>query len=111
MKPSKENKAAIHTVVGAAVLGLGLLAVPNFAEAQGATTCASRDKVVEALKDVYSEKPVSLGLTDAGAVIEVMASLEGSFTIVITHPNGLTCPIAAGKAWQSIAAKMKGEGA
>ncbi|MBL4615618.1 MAG: hypothetical protein JKY27_12185 [Magnetovibrio sp.] len=111
MRPTKESKSAIHIILGAAVLSMGLMALPAVASAQGPTTCASRDKVVEALKDVYAEKPVSLGLTDAGAVIEVMASQEGSFTIVITHPNGLTCPIAAGKAWQSITAKLNGEGA
>lgn len=87
-----------------------LLAIPVEAFAERPNVCASRDKVVEALSEVYQESPVSLGLTEEGAVIEVMASHEGSFTIVITHPNGLTCPVAAGTAWQSIAAKMKGEG-
>lgn len=111
MKPLKENITARTATVIGAVVGIGLMSALNVAQAQGATTCATRDKVVEALKNVYSENPVSLGLTDAGAVIEVMASSEGSFTIVITHPNGLTCPIAAGKAWQSISEKMKGKGA
>jgi len=109
MNSSKKHKLLLGVVSGATILTMGLSTLS--ANAAGSGACASRDKVIEALSDVYSEQPVSLGLTDAGAVIEVMASVEGSFTIVITHPNGLTCPIAAGKAWHTVAEKVKGEGA
>ncbi len=89
-------------------LGLALMA-PQASYASGPTTCAQRDKVVSALCNAYNETPVSIGLTEEGSVIEVMASANGTFTIVVTHPNGLTCPLAAGKAWQAIQS-VKGEG-
>jgi hypothetical protein len=116
MKPIKEyNKTAVARIgvvrAGVIALSIGMITFAGIASAaDGPNTCASRDKVVRALSDVYAENPVSLGLTEEGAVIEVMASSEGSFTIVITHPNGLTCPIAAGTAWQSITAKIMGDG-
>lgn len=34
--------------------------------------------------------------------IEVFASESGSFTIVNTRPDGLSCLIAAGENWQAI---------
>ncbi|MCW8916642.1 MAG: hypothetical protein OQK24_12440 [Magnetovibrio sp.] len=89
-------------------IGLALM-TPQMALAQGASTCAQRDKVVTALSNAYNESPVSIGLTEEGSVIEVMASTDGTFTIVVTHPNGLTCPLAAGKAWQAIQS-IKGDG-
>ncbi|MEG3619292.1 hypothetical protein V5T82_12565 [Magnetovibrio sp. PR-2] len=88
--------------LGAMVFGAAALMVPDSGWAEGPATCASRDKVVTALSEVYEENPVSIGLTDEGSVIEVMASNDGSFTIVVTHPNGITCPLAAGKAWQAL---------
>ena len=95
--------------IGALVLSALALLAPDTSWANGATTCATRDKVVTALAEVYEENPVSIGLTDEGSVIEVMASNNGSFTIVVTHPNGLTCPLAAGKAWQALEV-VKGDG-
>ena len=111
MKPHKETtKRPAGAVIGAAFATLAVAAMATPALAEGSATCANRDKVVSALSEVYAENPVSIGLTEEGAVIEVMASSEGSFTIVVTHPNGLTCPIAAGKAWQTVAAKVTGDG-
>lgn len=104
------NRLTVKQVrAGAVLCAATLFAIPVYAA--GSNTCATRDKVIEALNEVYAEQPVSVGLTDAGSMIEVIASTQGTFTIVITHPNGLTCPIAAGKAWHSVAEKLKGEGA
>lgn len=110
MLQSKGKKNAKMALGFGAVVMAVLMAAPVAAASVGSGMCASRDKVIDALGEVYAEAPVSAGLTEEGSVIEVMASAEGSFTIVITHPNGLTCPIAAGTAWQSVIAKIKGEG-
>ena len=64
--------------------------------------CAERRAVVENLEQTYSEAPVSMGLASNGAVIEVLASPSGSFTIILTQPNGLTCVMAAGEYWEDL---------
>ena len=38
-----------------------------------------------------------------GAVLEVFASKKGSWTFLITMPNGLTCVVASGQSWETLA--------
>jgi hypothetical protein len=45
-----------------------------------------------------------MGLGAQGAVMEVFASLtSGSWTITVTLPDGLTCLIASGQAFEAMA--------
>jgi hypothetical protein len=64
--------------------------------------------VAENLNKAYAETPVSMGVTIGGAVIEVFASPDGTWTLVITQPNGVTCLIAAGKDWENLPKLAKG---
>ena len=70
--------------------------------------CAERRAVVENLEQTYSEAPVSMGLASNGAVIEVLASPSGSFTIILTQPNGLSCVMAAGENWEDLPKRLAG---
>ena len=58
--------------------------------------CGEHDKVVSNLKRNYSEVPIYIGLGNQGTVIEILAAPSGSFTIIYTRPNGLSCIMAAG---------------
>lgn len=71
-------------------------------DAIGQTMCGLRNTVVASLEKNYSEVPVSMGLASNGAVIEVLAAPSGSFTIIITRPNGLSCVMAAGERWEDV---------
>ena len=51
----------------------------------------------------YSEIPVATGLTNNGAVLEVLSLKTGkNWTIMVTLPNGTACMIAAGQNWEQI---------
>ena len=67
------------------------------------------------LANKYSEAPVAVGMAENGGVIEVLTSTEGgTWTIIITMPDGTSCMVAAGEDWEQlpkIAAKAKGPGA
>ena len=68
-----------------------------------ASSCDSRQRILAHLGKVYREKPVAMGLANNGGVIEVMRSADaGSFTIVITMPDGTSCMIAAGERWEDL---------
>jgi len=69
---------------------------------QGQPLCGERGKVLSSLKDKYEEVPVSIGLANNGTVVEVLASDKGSFTILTTRPDGLTCLVSAGNSWQNV---------
>lgn len=76
--------------------------LPGLAEAQG-RQCGPREKVVETLAQKYKENRRSIGLATQGRVMEVYASEEsGTWTIVVTMPNGMTCLIASGQAFEDV---------
>lgn len=75
------------------------LALPAPAEAQ--TACGKWADIIRQLGEKYGETRRSLGLAQGKGVIELYASEEtGSWTILITSPQGTTCLIAAGENYQ-----------
>jgi hypothetical protein len=57
----------------------------------------------------YRETLVSFGLLSDNKIFGVFASSEGAtFTIVLTTPEGLTCPIGAGQGWRNVFVPSKG---
>ncbi len=92
----------------AALLGaafVALHAVPSSAQ----TICGEHAKFVDMLGVTYAEKAVAMGLTSTGAVIEVLTSPTGNWTILLTYPSGLTCMVAAGNKWEALPRPMAGE--
>lgn len=76
------------------------LVIPAPLPAAAETSCSSRDKVLDHLSHKYSETPVAVGVANNGGVIEVLSSLDGqTWTIIITMPDGMSCMVAAGEAW------------
>lgn len=75
----------------------------TMAQAQGAS-CAKREMIIERLASKYGETRQSAGLNQNNGMVEVFASTEtGTWTILVTMPTGLSCLMAAGKAWQGLA--------
>lgn len=71
-----------------------LLAAP--AAAQN-VECYPRDALVAGLAEQYGEARRGWGLMSTGQVMEVWASEEtGTWTVTMSLPNGLICPIASG---------------
>ena len=40
-----------------------------------------------------------MGLMTDGRIIEVLASEQGSWTMIVTKPSGESCGLASGDAW------------
>ncbi len=51
-----------------------------------------------------------MGLEKNGAVIELFVSETGTFTILMSYPNGLNCIIAAGENGEAVPAPQGGTG-
>jgi len=67
----------------------------------GAQVCGDRGDMVQKLNIDYGETRKSMGLTENNHIIEIYASEEtGSWTILTTSPQGLTCLMSAGDAYQ-----------
>ena len=75
-----------------------------------ANTCTDRDRLTGFLSEKYDEEPIAIGMIDRSGVMEVYLSEGGSWTIVVTSANGLSCVIAAGKAWEDLEPHYATEG-
>lgn len=80
-----------------------LLMAANMAPAQSRAQCAERTLVIERLTQKYGETRQSMGLAANNSIIEMHASDDsGTWTITVTHPNGITCLVAAGTSFEVI---------
>ncbi len=61
--------------------------------------CGNRDDFIQQLSAQYSEVLTARGLANNGIVWEVLTSPSGTWTIILTNPMGVTCPIGAGESW------------
>jgi len=96
-----KTKLMISAALAAATLGSPALAA----------ICAPREIVVDRLAEKYGESRQSMGLGANNAVIEVFASGEtGTWTITVTSAHGMTCMVASGQAFESIAEVLPTEG-
>ena len=70
--------------------------------------CEARSAAVEYLADNYGETPVGHGLTNPnGLLVELFTSKDGgTWTLLVSHPNGTSCVIAAGKDWRGVLPKL-----
>jgi hypothetical protein len=80
---------------------LSLLAATPAANAEETRACAERSRVVQKLEQKFGETLRSLGLHRDDGLVEVYASEEtGTWTILMTRPDGTTCLLAAGQRWE-----------
>lgn len=98
-------------LVPAMVLAAGLAIQPLSATAAENTPCGQRDNIVNTLDSQYQESPRAIGLVSQEAVLEVFVSETGSWTVVVTNPQGVTCVLAAGQSWEEIPLSKRHPGA
>lgn len=82
------------------ILTVGFVLITPAALAQ--PVCGTHQSISETLKKSYTEAPVSMGVTSSGGIVEVFSSNEGIWTLVLTRPDGVSCLIAAGEAWENL---------
>jgi len=82
----------------AAVLLLAAIASPNTAEAR--SFCAPRDNIVKILDKKFSEKRLAIGLANQKGLVELYVSAGGTWSMVRTNVQGVSCVIASGHAWE-----------
>ena len=93
-------------------IGLGIMALAaQSVSAQNARNCGERRLVLERLTEKYGETRQSIGLAGPGQVVEVFASDQsGTWSITVTMANGITCLIASGQSFESVAEVLPPEG-
>ena len=76
-----------------------MLASPAAAQSQ----CNFHDKALEHLAKKYQETPVAAGMANSGALVEILTTSDGgTWSIIVTRPDGWACLVAAGEGWRTI---------
>jgi hypothetical protein len=89
------------SLLARAVISLGLLAATPQARAEDRRACAEREQVVQKLEEKFGETLRSIGLHQNDGVVEVYSSeATGTWTILMTRPDGMSCLLAAGELWE-----------
>lgn len=93
-------------------LGFGILALAaSTGFAQTARNCAPREVIVERLADKYGESRQSIGLGANNSMVEIFAASDtGTWTITVTTAMGLTCLVASGQDYETIAEALPAKG-
>ncbi len=82
------------------------------APANAQAACGPHDALVSELTDgQWQEARIAVALFDdgAGSIIEFFVNAEtGTWTAIITNPNGQACIVGAGTDWTPIAADVPG---
>lgn len=90
-------KRSMILLLAAAVASLA--AVPASAQQ---TVCGDRNEIVSRLEKGYQETTSGLGLSANGGIVELYTSEKGTWTLMLTQPNGVSCLIAAGDNWEHV---------
>jgi hypothetical protein len=91
-----------------------MLYAAGAARAQAERSCAPREDVIARLSQLYGESRRAFGLSSDNRVMELFASERtGSWSLIVTLPNGLACLVSAGEAFEDAGkpATPAGEGA
>jgi len=97
-------------VSAALVFGSAALAPPAFADSTadtiqtnfGRQTCGPRQQITANLQKKFGETKQAVGLASARQAFELWSSNKtGSWTMLMTNTNGVSCVVASGKSWHS----------
>ena len=84
------------------VCAIAIAAIPIQVQAAEPSNCAPRKQVVNHLAAKFGEEPVAIGVSDSGRLVEILADRAGgTFTVILTTPQGLSCVVLTGESWQA----------
>ncbi len=71
-------------------------------QAAAQTLCGERAQILDRLEQKFAETPQAIGLSEDGALVEVVVSPTGGWTILVTYPKRPSCVVATGKGWETL---------
>lgn len=85
------------------VITLGvILALALPAQAQQGLPCGPRAAIIKTLAKKYKETLKFIAIAGEKNLVEIFVSKAGTWTVLFTTPDGLTCISAAGDSWEEL---------
>ena len=72
-------------------------------------TCGDRSDVTKKLERKFGELQRGTGVVSSNQILELWQSNNGTWTILMTRPDGVTCIMAAGDFWRKTPEGTSGE--
>ena len=84
-----------------ALLAAGICLAPAARAETLPEGCLNPKEIARRLGDVYAERPVAYGMQTNRTLMQIFASDDGAtWTVVMTHPTGVSCIVADGVLWE-----------
>lgn len=77
------------------------------ADAQAQMLCGQRASIIDGLSKKYKEMPNAFGISGEKMLVELFTSEQGSWTMLMTRPGGVSCIMAVGQSWEQFPATSK----
>jgi hypothetical protein len=84
----------------ASALTIGLFS----SQASAQAVCGKRIDLLTQFARQFEEVPNGIGITDQGALLELLVSPMGTWTMIVTVPGGSACVVATGQNWETLPA-------
>ena len=86
------------------------IGVPALAQQPSGPQCGKYEDVRDILHGRFKETRQVIGLDSRGGVLIIWASEAGSWTLTVSAPNGTTCILAKGRAFDVLAETLEPAG-
>lgn len=80
----------------------GLILATQAGFGQTRADCGPRAQVLQVLAERYSETRRGIGLSGPSSVVELFAADSGSWTVLVTLPDGRSCLLLSGQGWEAV---------
>lgn len=87
----------------AILIGVTALTMTAVGTAQAQSrACAPRAEVVKSLDGMFNEVPAARAIVADGTLMEVFVSEEGTWTMLLTSPQQVSCLVGSGDNWEDL---------
>jgi hypothetical protein len=83
-------------------LAAAAMALAAAGSAQAQSVCGDRAEIIKVLGNKYQEMPKAFGIAGQRSLVELFTSTTGSWTMLMTQPQGVTCILATGQSWEEL---------
>ncbi|MDH5410826.1 MAG: hypothetical protein OEY16_05510 [Alphaproteobacteria bacterium] len=84
-----------------ALIGISSIALMASPASSEENVCGKRNDIISRLENGYQEFNSAMGVSTNGSLVELYTSENGTWTLMLTRPDGVSCLIAAGQNWEA----------